>query len=725
MNQHKISNNSLIYTITHSLINIAIPKTYFNFGILNTSMANLSSSRQKAVLRKYARKLKFLMMVVSIGIIVWTLPKQAKFRYEIEKGRIWTQKDLISPYNFAILKTQQELDNDRKVILSSITPIYQLNTNIADQQLDAFKSDLEIKWHTAGINDKFKNDYINTGYNLLKHIYDVGILKTDPKYQQNSQNYTITILDKNVGTDKNTADLFTRDKALDYFNQVLNTRKDIDKSFLLDLVLNRMQSNLIYDDLLTTRLQKEALENLSLTRGMVQKEDILVTTGSVVNDEVYQKLISYKKAFEDSSRVNGDRRLVMLGQVILVAVAIALLMVFLYLFRRDIYDDNRLVSLILLVITAMLATLSLAIKLQTPNLYYIPYCIVPIIIRILFDTRLALNIHLLVVLIAGFFVPNSFEFAYFEITAGMVSIYSIKNLIRREQFLISALIITFSYFMAFIGISFIREGSFLSINWMDFLPFVVSVLLTLLAYPLIYIFEKIFAITSDITLIELTNTNAPLLRELAFTAPGTFQHSLQVANLAENAIYSIGGNALLVRAGALYHDIGKLENPLFFIENQSSGFNPHDKLPYEESAQIIIRHVSKGVEMAENANIPEVVIDFIRTHHGDTRVDYFYQSYLKNFPEKMINEKVFRYPGPIPFTKEGGVLMLADSVEAASRSLKEPDEKSISELVDRIVKYKLDQDQLKDSDITLKDIETIKTIFKRMLMSIYHVRINY
>ena len=688
-------------------------------------MANLSSSRQKAVLRKYARKLKFLMMVVSIGIIVWTLPKQAKFRYEIQKGRIWTQKDLISPYNFAILKTPQELNNDRKVVLAGVTPIYQLNTNIADEQLNDFKSDLEIKWHTAGINDALKNDYITTGYNLLKHIYDVGILKPEPKYQQNSPNYTITVLDKNIGADKNTADLFTRDKALAYFNQVLSTREDIDKSFLLDLVLNRMQSNLIYDDVLTSRLEKEALENLSLTRGMVQKEDILVTTGSVVNDDVYQKLISYKKAFEDSSRVNGDRRLVMLGQIILVAVAIALLMVFLYLFRRDIYDDNRLVSLILLVITAMLATLSLAIKLQTPNLYYIQYCIVPIIIRILFDTRLALNIHLLVVLIAGFFVPNSFEFAYFEITAGMVSIYSIKNLIRREQFLISAVIITFSYFMAFIGISFIREGSFISINWMDFVPFVVSVLLTLLAYPLIYIFEKIFAITSDITLIELTNTNAPLLRELAFTAPGTFQHSLQVANLAENAIYSIGGNALLVRAGALYHDIGKLENPLFFIENQSSGFNPHDKLPYEESAQIIIRHVSKGVEMAEQANLPEVVIDFIRTHHGDTRVDYFYQSYLKNFPEKLINEKVFRYPGPIPSSKEGGVLMLADSVEAASRSLKEPDEKSISELVDRIVKYKLDQEQLKDSDITLKDIETIKTIFKRMLMSIYHVRINY
>jgi putative nucleotidyltransferase with HDIG domain len=688
-------------------------------------MANLSASRQKAIMRKYARNLKFLMMALSICIIVWTLPKQAKFRYEIEKGKIWTQPDLISPYNFAILKTPEEMDNDRKTILAGITPIYQLNTAVEDQQLASFKTDLEIKWHTAGLDEKSKPEYMETGYNLLKHIYDVGMLKLNPKYQAYSTNYPVTILDKNVGVDKNTSDLFTHETALAYCNQYLADKKDIDKSFLLDLIITRLQNNLTYDDVLTSRLEKEAMENLSATRGMVQKDEILVTKGAVVNDEVYQKLESYKKAFEDNSRVNGDRRLVMLGQFLLVSTSIVLLMIFLYLFRRDIYDDNRLVSLILLVITGMLAGLSLAIKLQMPNLYYIPYCIVPIIIRILFDTRLALNIHLLVVLIAGFFVPNSFEFAYYELIAGMVSIYSIKNIIRREQFLTSALIITFSYFVSFVGISFIREGTFVNIIWADFVPFAVSVLLTLLAYPLIYLFEKIFAITSDLALMELTNTNSPLLRELAFTAPGTFQHSLQVANLAENAIFNIGGNALLVRAGALYHDIGKLANPQYFIENQISGFNPHDKLSYEESAQIIIGHVSKGVEMAEKANVPEVVIDFIRTHHGETRVDYFYQSYLKNFPEKMINEKIFHYPGPIPFTKEGGVLMLADSVEAASRSLKEPDEKSISYLVDKIVKYKLDQDQLKDSAITLKDIETIKTIFKKMLMSIYHVRIDY
>jgi putative nucleotidyltransferase with HDIG domain len=688
-------------------------------------MATLSSSRQKALLRKYARNVKFLMMVVSICLIVYSLPKQAKFSYEIEKGKIWNQKDLISPYNFAILKTPAEIQNDRKNALANTTQLYQLNTEVAQQQIDGFKTDLEIKWHNAGIDDRKKAKYILTGSNLLAAVYDKGVLNLNSKYSKN-QNYPITILEKNVATEKNTAELFTREGALANCSEILSNRSDVDRTFLLDLLQNRIQINVSYDDKLTNRLEAEVLEGLSLTRGMVQKGDVIISKGSVVNDDVYQKLESYKKAFEDNARTKGNPKLVLAGQFLLVSITIALLMIFLYLFRKDIYADNRLVSLILLVITAMLFTLSMAIKWQIPtNLYFIPYCIVPIIIRILFDTRLALNIHLLVVLIAGFFVPNSFEFAYFEITAGMVSIYSIKNLVRREQFLISAVIITFTYFVAFLGISLIREGTLIDIDWVNFIPFVVSVLLTLLAYPLIYLFEKIFAITSDITLIELTNTNAPLLREMAFTAPGTFQHSLQVANLAENAIYAIGGNALLVRAGALYHDIGKMENPLFFIENQNSGFNPHDKLPYEESAQIIIRHVYKGIEMAEKANIPDIVIDFIRTHHGNTRVDYFYQSYLKNFPEKIINENTFRYPGPIPFSKEAGVLMLADSVEAASRSLKEPDEKSISALVDRIVKYKLDQNQLKDSNITLKDLETIKAIFKRMLMSIYHVRIDY
>ncbi|MCJ8209933.1 HDIG domain-containing protein [Mucilaginibacter sp. RS28] len=687
-------------------------------------MAKLSASRQKALLRKYARNLKFLMIVASIVVIVVTLPKQAKFRYEYEKGRIWNQKDLISPYNFAILKTPQEIEADRLEALKTVKPIYQLNTDMGQQQQEGFKGDFEIKWHDAGLNEHLKERYLKAGLEMLNNVYQKGVLTLNGRYRTITENYSITILNHNVAAEKNTADLFTKEKALSYCEEYLS-KTNLDHAFLMNLLQNRIQDNLLYDDKLTRRLEKEVVDGLSITRGMVQKGDPIVVKGSIINNDVYQKLESYKKAFEDNARVNGDRRLVLLGQFLLVAIVITLLIVFLYLFRKDIYFDNRLVGLILLVVTAMLATLSWAIRIQLPNLYYIPYCIVPIIIRILFDTRLALNIHLLVILVAGFFVPNSFEFAFYEITAGMVSIYSIKNLIRREQFLTSALIIIFNYLVAFLGISFIREGTIINLDWMDFLPFVVSVLLTLLAYPLIYAFERVFGITSEITLIELTNTNAPLLRQLAFTAPGTFQHSLQVANLAENAIFSIGGNALLVRAGALYHDIGKMENPLYFIENQTSGFNPHDKLSYEESAQIIIRHVSTGADMARKNDLPEIVIDFIRTHHGNTRVDYFYQSFLKNFPEKIINENTFRYPGPIPFSKEQGVLMLADSVEAASRALKEPDEQSISNLVDRIVSYKLDQGQLNDSNITLKELQTIKEIFKKMLMSIYHVRINY
>ncbi|QJD94369.1 HDIG domain-containing protein [Mucilaginibacter robiniae] len=688
-------------------------------------MAKLSISRQRAILRKYAIGVKFLMILASVFLIVASLPKQSKFRYEFEKGRIWTQKDLIAPYNYAMLKTGTEMEQDEEVAVNSVYPVYQLNNDVQKQQLEGYKNDFDLKWPTSGVNEHVKKQYFAIGENLLNHIYTVGLLTLDAKHQRRNDNYNIAVVSKNVSVEKNTSGLYTKEKALAYCDNVLSHYAGIDKAFMLDILQNRLQNNLNYDDKLTTRLEKEVLSNLSTTRGMVQKGEVVVAKGAVINDEVYQKLQSYKKSFEDSSQVNGNRFLVLAGQFLLVSVVVTLLVVFLYLFRKDIYQDNRLIGLILLVITAMLATLSWAITLQLPNLYYIPYCIVPIIIRILFDTRLALNIHLLVILVAGFFVPNSFEFAYYEITAGMVSIYSIKNLLRRGQFLTSALLITINYFLAFIGISFIREGNFDSIEWIEFFPFVVSVMLTLLAYPLIYAFERAFRITSDLTLIELTNTNAPLLRDLAFKAPGTFQHSLQVANLAENAIYSIGGNALLVRAGALYHDIGKMENPLYFIENQSSGFNPHDKLPYEESAQIIIRHVRQGVEMADKANLPEAVINFIRTHHGNTRVDYFYQSYLKNFPEKLIDENIFRYPGPIPFSKETGVLMLADSVEAASRSLREPNAQSINDLVDRIVNYKLSQNQLKDSDITLKDLETIKDIFKRMLMSIYHVRIDY
>ncbi len=665
-------------------------------------------------------------MGVCVAIITLVLPKQARFRFEYEKGKIWMQKDLVSPYSFAIKKTNAEIEKDKEDLLKSVLPVYQNHEEIAQKYPEFFNTDFEARWKNTGIDEGLKKNHSLSGNRILKEIYERGIITPVKKYEHTNSNYNFSLLTNNISKQLNTADVFTLENALKYAENQLNQNPDIkNKNSLLKLMSDHLQPNYVYDERLTNKLEIDALNSISTTRGMVQKGELIVARGTNVSGDIYQKLESLRSAYEEDARVAGNSMLVLFGQFLLVGLVVSLLIVFLYLFRKDIYYDNRQLSLILIVITGMLVGLSWAIKAKIPSLYYIPYCIVPIIIRILFDTRLALNIHLLVVLIAGFFIPNSFEFAFLQITAGMVAIYSIKNLVRREQFLISAVLILGNYFVAFLGISLIRDGSFHDIEWLNFVPFIFSVLLSLLAYPLIYLFEKLFGITSEVTLMELSNTNTKLLRDLAFKAPGTFQHSLQVANLAEAAIFKIGGNSLLIRAGALYHDIGKMNNPQYFIENRNKGTNPHDTLPYEQSAQLIIQHVNKGVEMARRHQIPEILIDFIRTHHGNTRVDYFYQSFLKNFPEKFVDENIFRYPGPIPFSKETAVLMLADSVEAASRSLKNPDSQSISDLVERIINYKLDQNQLTDSNITLKDIETIKLIFKTMLMSIYHVRIEY
>jgi len=666
------------------------------------------------------------MMALCVIFVTLSLPKQARFRFEYEKGKTWMQKDLYSPHSFSIRKTNEEIEKDRDDILKSVLPIYQNDVQVVENSMDAFSSEFETKWKSSGNPENSKEIYFTAGTSVLKNMYAQGLMNPVKKYQRNGINYNFSLVFNNVSTQLNTADAFLISDSTQLIKQKIKTYVTIEnKEWLIQLIANQLKANYVYDEAITDKLEENALNSLSTTRGMVQKGELIITKGTMVNSVIYQKLESLRAAYEEDAKIIGNRNLILLGQFLLAGLIITLLMVFLFLFRKDIYADNRQLALILLVITGMLIGLSWAIRINIPSVYYIPFCIVPIIIRILFDTRLALNIHLLVVLIAGFFVPNSFEFSFLQISAGMVAIYSIKNLIKREQFLISALLILLNYFIAFTGISLIRDGSLTDIEWLNFVPFIFSVLFSLLAYPLIYAFEKMFGITSDVTLMELTNTNSNLLRDLSLKAPGTFQHSLQVANLAEAAIFKIGGNTLLVRAGALYHDIGKTVNPQYFIENQNRGSNPHDTISYEESAQIIIQHVHKGVEIAKKNNIPEMIIDFIRTHHGNTRVDYFYQSYLKNFPEKFVDENIFRYPGPIPFSKESAVLMLADSVEAASRSLKDPDAISISELVERIIDYKLDQDQLSNSNITFKDIETIKLIFKTMLMGIYHVRIDY
>lgn len=677
----------------------------------------------------YAYILKYGMMLVSVVLITLFLPKQPRFRYEFEKGKVWMHEDLVAPYNFAILKTQAELEKDRENVLKSVYPIYDHHTEVDDQQLAQFESELPEKWQAARLDtlEEKLSTYTKLGEQILTEIYSRGVIALANKFQQGDQpHYNFTLLTDNVAQQRNTSTVFTRETALEYAKKTIAGRQSIkQKSWLIDALSSYITVNYVFNEQLTAKLEQDALSSISLTRGMVQRGELIVANGMMVNNEIYQKIESLRKAYEEEARIGGNRALVMLGQFLIVGLVVALLFVFIYLFRKDIFYNNRLIFLILIVITGMLLVLSWAINVNLPNLYYIPYCIVPVIIRILFDTRLALNIHLLMVLLAAFFVPNSFEFVFLQFSTGMVAIYSIKTLVKREQFLISSAIILATYLVAYLGMGLMRDGSFSNLYWSNVLPFVFSVLLTLLAYPLIYAFERVFGIISDVTLMELTNSNSKLLRELSYKAPGTFQHSMQVANLAEAAIYKIGGNTLLVRAGALYHDIGKMSNPQYFIENQTKGYNPHDGLSFEQSAQIIISHVVKGVELAKKHQLPDVIIDFIRTHHGTTRVDYFYQSYIKSFPEKFVDEEMFHYPGPIPFSRETAVLMMADSVEAASRSLKEPNAQSINDLVDKIIESKLNQKQLINSNITLKDITQVSEIFKDMLKSIYHVRIDY
>ncbi|UPZ34982.1 HDIG domain-containing protein [Sphingobacterium sp. PCS056] len=678
---------------------------------------------------------KISLILATIILICIFLPKQARFRYEFQKGKVWDHENLISPYNFAILKTQEELNEDKKNILKTIQPIYDVNSTISREQIDQFETDLAERWQTNKLDTTPQKiqDYRAVGNAILSHLYDRGILSLNNRFQNRNDDkspaakqYNFTLIQDKVATQKNTADCYTIESSYEYANSVLNNSSKIFyKKWLLETLKNYITLNYVYNDQQTERLEQTALANISSTRGVVQKGELIAEKDKIISNETYQKLESLRKIYEDEGKISGNQTYVTLGQFLIISLALSILLVFLYLFRKDIYYNNRLLSIIMIVIIGMLGALSWAIKIKIPNLYYIPFCSVPIIIRILFDSRVALNIHLLMVLLAALFVPNSYEFVFLQFMAGIVAIYSIKTLVKREQFFISSAIILATYLIAYFGLLLTRNGSLSTINIMDVIPFVVSVMITLMAYPLVYAFEKLFGIVSDLTLMELTNSNSKLLRELSFKAPGTFQHSLQVANLAEAAIYRIGGNPLLVRAGALYHDIGKITNPQFFIENQKTEKNPHDELSPEQSAQIIISHVIKGVEIAKRNQLPDVIIDFIKTHHGTTKVDYFYNLFIKNNPDKLVDESLYQYPGPIPYSKETAVLMMADSVEAASRALKEHTEESINTLVDKIIEHKLKLNQFANSNITLKEITESSNIFKAMLKSIYHVRVDY
>ncbi len=660
---------------------------------------------------------------------------------------------LIAPFNFPIYKSEAELNAERDSALAGFRHYFRHDSlvydSIASLYSDNLSSDIEAfknrnveffgeQTEPAGNRrDEFINltdQFAGFSKEVLRDIYSMGIIEPGETADRiAAASEPIVIVRNNIG-ERTPADGYFRQKsAYEYLTENievwvgtnLSGKPGIYGEFFNMLDFSRyIYPNLAYDPVMTERVRQSLLEEISYARGMVQAGERIVSRGDLITGDVFRILESLRREYE--TKFSGANiNLVFLGQLIIVFSLMIVLYLFLYNFRREILNDVRKSLFILLLLLLMVVMSMMIIRYSPVNFYIVPFAIVPIIIRTFYDERLALFVHTIILLLVGFFAPNSFEFVFLNFIAGIVAIFSLTNLYRRSKLFLTAVIIFLAYSALYFGIAVIQERSIASIDYMNFAWFGGNGLLVLITYPLLYIFEKSFGFISDATLMELSDTNQPLLRKLAEEAPGTFQHSIQVANLAEAAIFEIGGNPLLVRTGALYHDIGKMADPAYFIENQTTGYNPHDSLGFEESAQKIISHVAKGVEMARKHNLPGQIIDFIRTHHGTSRVQYFYRSYLKEYPNDEVDLQKYTYPGPKPFSRETAVLMMADSVEAASRSLKKTDIDSINNLVESIINSQVNEEQFTDTDITFRDITTTKEVYKKKLRNIYHTRVEY
>lgn len=657
---------------------------------------------------------RIVLISASIFAIASFLPHEVRFRYSYERGQAWQYDDLKSPFDFPVYKSQETLEEQRNELLSQVQLFFQQDTAIPEEAKKSFRflsKDLNVA-------------DIAKGNDLIESIYKKGIIEL-PRQLNLRNDESISVISGLIVREETVNDFYRSNHLAEELEDPLTAKENTINPELLNNIIQSLRPNIRYDAELTDKMKNAALENLSLTRGLVEQGSLIISKGKIVSSRDYEVLESLKKAYEEQQPVQHELFQLYIGYLLLTSASIGVLLIFLWILRKDILLDARKMTLLFLLIVMIAFLYTFFLRHHFISLMVLPLCILPLVTRAFFDTRTALFTHVLTMLILGTVAPNGLEFVFMQVIAGMVAIFSIVNMRSRSQLFIAIGYIFIAYIITYTGLSIIDQGSIRHINYLNLGWLAGNVLLTLLTYPLIFLIERVFSVTSDFSLIELTDFNSVLLRDLSTKAPGTFQHSLQVANLAESAIFKIGGNSLLVRVGALYHDIGKMDMPMYFIENQSTQINPHDELSFDESAAIIISHVIRGIEKAKKNGLPDSVIDFIRTHHGTMMVQYFYQSFLKNYPDKIPNDDDFRYPGPKPFSKETAVLMMADSVEAAARSLSIHDSAAIDKLVEDIIHNQQESGQFENCDITYRDITSIKRIFKRMLNAVYHVRLQY
>ena len=660
---------------------------------------------------------KYFLYVISVALIVFFFPKGGKFKYEFQKGKPWQYENLYAPIDFSIQKTQEEIEEEQSSIRKNKTDYYTYNASLVSDVKSEVREGLNVLFQSENFSSSQRQSLRELSEEVVEKLYVHGIFQNVP------QSESTVVVKNNEAQPISPSDYLGLEQAKKEVSEYLSGIKVKGANRLQGLIRNSLKANLFYDEALTESALNDELSKISYTRGEVDQGKLIIAKGEIVESEDFKILNSLKDEYESELWMGSNYYFILLGYTILVALVLIMLFLFLKRYRTEIFQNNNKVTFIFFNILLMVIATTLMVKHYENYIYMVPLCILPLILKNFFDARLGLFVHVLTVLILGFVVPNSFEYIFLQIIAGIVTILTVSELYKRANLFISVGQITLIYIIGYFAFHAIHEGNLENIEWILFGVFVLNGLLTLFAQPLIYMFEKIFGLVSDVSLLELSDTNSKLLKELSDKAPGTFHHSLQVANLAEAAANEIGANAMLVRVGALYHDIGKMENPTYFTENQITSVNPHDDLPPKESAKIIIDHVINGIEIARKNKLPDRVIDFIRTHHGTTVVYYFFKKQQELDSET--DAENFKYPGPIPFSKETAILMMSDAVEAASKSLKNPTFTIIDEFVEKIVKGQMQANQYLNANITLKEIEMVKKVLKQKLTNIYHLRVEY
>jgi putative nucleotidyltransferase with HDIG domain len=664
---------------------------------------------------------KYFLYFSAVFIIVFFFPRGGKFKYEYQKGKPWQYNNFYAPFDFSINKGEEAITKEKEKIESNHIDYYSYDSDIVAEVDSTIGKELDKVFNSSSFDQNELEKTKEVANDVLADLYGNGILS---KIERRSTGNSLYLVKNNEAIKLNFDDIYSLSDVEGLVRKKLaQSNLSVYEPSFQELFFNFIKPNVSFDADLSNKELESEYSKISYTLGNVDEGKLIIAKGEVVEQEDVRVLDSLKGEFESKLWEENNQYFILFGYTLLVAMVLMMFFLFLKKYRQEIFRDNTKVTFIIVNILIMVFLTTLVVKYDVEYVFVVPLCILPLVLKTFFDARLGLFVHVLTVLILGFVVPNSFEYIFLQTLAGIVTILSVSELYKRANLFISVGQITLIYIIGYFAFHMIHEGNLEDIHWMAFGYFFLNGMITLFVQPLIYIHEKIFGLVSDVSLLELSDTNSKLLKELSNKAPGTFHHSLQVANLAEAAANEIGANAMLVRVGALYHDIGKMNNPTFFTENQVTNVNPHDDLEPKDAAAIIINHVIEGIEIARKNKVPDRIIDFIRTHHGTSLVFYFYKRQEALGGD--VNEEDFRYPGPIPFSKETAILMMSDSVEAASKSLKNPTFMIIDEFVEKIVQGQIKAGQFLNANITFKEIEAIKKILKQKLINIYHLRVEY